>query len=500
VIVRFIHPEFTRSKNFVIVRFIHPEFTKENDGDMFGALSTGKCAEQLKTASKVPITRSRSASIEKEIGFNIVGEYSSQRSNRQRNSNASRKLVERSFSASQIISHFENSSTTVKPQSKKSAKRSRNRRNRKQHSSGGAGGGVSNQSASDSSLSSPPCKVAAAGTVACSEQSDEIFSSTSSQIPGSVSPVVSSGLGSVGGPAGGSSSTILKSGSVENSQSSGNKSSQGSLKSTYILGETLARFEQECDSGGEVSGGVEGILCGSEFNGDMATNDDIMRKLETMSGETAANFEKLNQTVGALTVKVGKIEEELKEEKKSNVALKKELKSVSCQLAALDQYGRRESVEVTNIPYKNNRSAGNVFDTIMHHLPGVEFTSRDISAMHFVPARNNRQNLLIKFINRQDADRFIKALKDYRPTIGKLGLQGDQQQSQQQQQQESDTAIYVGVQLSRHFKEIMGAARQAKRENKIHACWYRNETVMIKKRENDIPIRVQCKEDLLGLI
>ena len=143
-----------------------------------------------------------------------------------------------------------------------------------------------------------------------------------------------------------------------------------------------------------------------------------------------------------MLTKVAACEEENKKIKTKNVVLRKALESVDCSLKSfkkfyndLEQYGRRDCVEICGVPqpppdHSVEESTNDIAKKV-GNLIGVKIEDRDISISHRIPNTKSRVSkfkklgpaaIIVKFMRRDKKDEFYRARTKLKKVTRDLGF------------------------------------------------------------------------------
>lgn len=138
-----------------------------------------------------------------------------------------------------------------------------------------------------------------------------------------------------------------------------------------------------------------------------------------------------------------------------------EVKEVKIRNAQLEQYGRRNNLEICGIPdvFMDNKIEEKTIELL--NAIGMKVTSSDIEACHRLPKpqknTNEPKRVIVRFINRKFAESAIKIKKQLQNFDGrKFGF---------------NEKIFLNENLSPYFKEIYFKCRQLKKVGKIKYLW-----------------------------
>ena len=156
------------------------------------------------------------------------------------------------------------------------------------------------------------------------------------------------------------------------------------------------------------------------------------------------------------------------------------------ELWRLDQYGRRNNLEVDGIP--ENVKQEDLEDTAIKIFAeiGVQIKKRDIEACHRLskrPGRKGPRKTILRFVNRKKISNIYQQKKGLQELDSKkLGL--------------GNSRIYVNSNLNRHFCRLFWNARKLLKDGKVNSVWYATECIKIRVAEDSDPLVVTHQSGL----
>lgn len=172
-----------------------------------------------------------------------------------------------------------------------------------------------------------------------------------------------------------------------------------------------------------------------------------------------------------------------------------ELDQVKLEVNDLQQYSRRDCLEIRGIPYIPNEKTNEIIQKIGNEI-GVPVTPDDISISHRLSARQNyNQNgnrhikepaIIAKFVYRSTRDDFYNArkfLRDKTSTdIGITRMEGRR--------------IFIVESLTQQNKKLFNNCLQIKKESKYKFIWTVAGKIYLRKDENSPAINISTWKDL----
>lgn len=207
-------------------------------------------------------------------------------------------------------------------------------------------------------------------------------------------------------------------------------------------------------------------------------NSDLRNEIEVLK----KHLQEKDNIIQSLRDDVDKIKNKI-----SNTVTRDELESVERDVIDVQQYNRRNNVEISGLP----EELTDLQDTVINigKAIGVQIKPDDIQAAHRLRKdRNHRgpRKIIARFVNRKTAESLIRSSKQFkhRETVEKAGLR---------------ETIFINNSLSNYSKYLWGKAKSLKRKNLINKFWCYNGTVNVLINDHDDPIKIRHINDLIKL-
>ncbi|XP_039297899.1 uncharacterized protein LOC120354606 [Nilaparvata lugens] len=180
--------------------------------------------------------------------------------------------------------------------------------------------------------------------------------------------------------------------------------------------------------------------------------------------------------------------EQISSLKSENATLRARLRETELQQDELDQYGRRNTVEVHGIPEIKNE---NIPDHIINigKVLNVNLDYSSIDACHRLPKRRNQPitaaaAIVVRFVRRADADALLSGRRAINLTTSHINIQGN-------------NTIYLNQSLTKKRRKLFAQARQILGDKGVRRLWIDcvgrvkvrgedGETVYLLKDEEDL--------------
>ena len=204
-------------------------------------------------------------------------------------------------------------------------------------------------------------------------------------------------------------------------------------------------------------------------------NNDDSPILIQLKNDLRTVIEKMNEVCQLNNSMLGKISELVAENNK----LYDEVEEQKIELAELNQYGRRENVEICNIP--ENIDAKKLEDHVIAVMKSIDVkvSSYNIVAAHRTGKRlpSRPRNVIVRFVNRKHAFSLLKNKKKLKNNNNYKNY-------------------YIIENLCPFNKRIFNKLYKLKKEEEIHTVWSFNGAVYAKVDENDEPTQIRHLEDI----
>lgn len=173
---------------------------------------------------------------------------------------------------------------------------------------------------------------------------------------------------------------------------------------------------------------------------------------------------------------------EIKALTSQNDHLKAENERLAKKVEELEQYQRSNNLEIKGVPEGLDSTA--VVKKI-GELVGEAVADADIDICHRVPtARGEDKNIIVRFVSRTKRNALLTKAKKKRLSSEDVGFDG------------TSTTIYVNEHLTRHNKQLLGAALAEKKKAGWKYVWVSSGRILARKNELSDAIRIEKKDDL----
>ena len=176
-------------------------------------------------------------------------------------------------------------------------------------------------------------------------------------------------------------------------------------------------------------------------------------------------------------------EQELAKLKDQSNGIENQGKQEAEKLDAIEQYGRRQNLEIIGIPEKLGKSTNDIAIEVAK-LVNIEITTEQISTSHRLPAKLKKNGnesvgapppIIVRFISRDVRHRLYANRKLLR---------------------EKKNHVFINKNLSRYRKKLFWNAKQKAKSNQFHYFWTSNGNIFVRKCEESQPLMIKNEKDL----
>ena len=208
--------------------------------------------------------------------------------------------------------------------------------------------------------------------------------------------------------------------------------------------------------------------------------------------EANKKYDDVNKRLKDFEQKTKAVTDENKILKKTVLKLEDRIKVLEENVDDLQQYSRRDCMEVRGIPYRKDESTNKIVQDVAK-LMNVDIDDKDISISHRLPVSPRFKGaraippIIVKFVRRDDKERFYKARKLLKAhTSSSLGYT-------------EGNFIFINECLSEKNREIFNLSLKFKKANHFNFIWTSNGKTFLRKNKDSKAILIASKETLKKL-
>ena len=172
--------------------------------------------------------------------------------------------------------------------------------------------------------------------------------------------------------------------------------------------------------------------------------------------------------------------------KKKVIELESKIEKETTLRDELEQYGRRDNLEINGIPVSPNENTNEIIKEVAQKL-NIKLLDSDISTSHRIPAMNGKHPaIIVKFSNRDKRNiifsnrRNLHSKKDY-------NIRGA-------------TTIYINENLTQRKRYLFARSYKRKVEQNYQYIWTNNGQIYLRKTKTDQKIEINNEEDLNKIV
>ena len=185
-----------------------------------------------------------------------------------------------------------------------------------------------------------------------------------------------------------------------------------------------------------------------------------------------------------------KIENEHNQLTNQITCLQKQLTYESTMRNNLEQYGRRQMVEINGIPSTENEDCVKTVSKLAKMIAVPNFTPNKIDVAHRISPLKDSP-IIVKFNTRTDRNNFFESRKNLKgKTIADLGFRTPNTSPVK------GNKIFVNESLTTSNKTLFKAVRERCNEKSYDFFWSRNGSIYARKNKDTNAIKITIQDDL----
>lgn len=199
------------------------------------------------------------------------------------------------------------------------------------------------------------------------------------------------------------------------------------------------------------------------------TVDQIEKSVQLMSNQYDLVLKKMDEQSKEITNLRRRVEKvEGTQDTEEICILKKQVNS-------LEQYSRRQNLEIHGMPPSANENLLNKLNDLAERLELPKLAENDVEGLHRLPAKNKKDPaILVRFASRRTRDQWLgkrKYLKETRSDVWFLDN------------------------LTTTNKKLLWMLREKAAEKEYQFVWQKNGNLFARKKQGDRVIKIECEAD-----
>lgn len=231
----------------------------------------------------------------------------------------------------------------------------------------------------------------------------------------------------------------------------------------------------------------------------MSVLKDIKEEQKSTKNDFNVSYEaihgKLGENTAALQNALAKIDEYTKKVddlQSENVNLKRRIFELEDKIDDMEQYSRRNCLELQGIPEEDGESVLNIVKDVGRALE-MDITDSMVDTCHRLGQKKNSKGprgIIVKFVRRLDKEELLKKRRDKKRDFSTRHLNLTTP---------TDNPVFVNESLSPTRRWLLGQARQLKKDRGYKYIWLRNGNILLRKEEGSPVIGIKTQADLKQL-
>jgi len=209
------------------------------------------------------------------------------------------------------------------------------------------------------------------------------------------------------------------------------------------------------------------------------TVNENVTSVKTDLAGVKATIDNLQSSINNLTAENAARKLECEALVEENKQLTRQVNELNWEVQDLQQYSRRDNIEIQGVPYSNNENVYAILNEIAK-LIKIPFNREEISIAHRIPNGSQRRHptIIVKFISRWVKNSWMAAAKKC-----------DLLNAAQLHDSWESTSIFMNDHLTAANKQVLGYARKQMRERKLSHAWTRDCRIYV-RRNAEGPVKL----------
>lgn len=227
---------------------------------------------------------------------------------------------------------------------------------------------------------------------------------------------------------------------------------------------------------------------------------DVTNDLKEKMNGVVHSLEFISSQYDDIKQRFDKQQEEIKGFQQENEYLKTEISRLMNEVRSykninndLEQYTRRDCLEIKGIPQQAGEDTDHIVKTLGTKM-GIELNEDDISISHRLPAprqalQNKEPAIIVKFVRRNTRDKFYAARKQLRgKTTHDLGFS-----------RVAENTIYISESLTKQNRMLFNQCLDTRKKLRYKFIWTKNGKIYMRENEEMQAILISSDKDLQKL-
>ena len=220
-------------------------------------------------------------------------------------------------------------------------------------------------------------------------------------------------------------------------------------------------------------------------------NDEIGKKLEQVIKSQefiSCQYDDLRRLTDNLMKTNQELQAENERLKETCRLTKKSANEAVAAVNELEQYGRREMIEIAGIPRLEDENVEQTVIKLCSHLNST-IEDTDIEAAHRISSRESA-SIIVKFKSRKMRNHVYKMRNMLKSmTTHSIGIA----------EERASSRIFINESLSKRNKELFAKTQEFRKSRHYKFLWTKNGNIMLRETETSNIIRIKEESDLSKL-
>lgn len=212
-----------------------------------------------------------------------------------------------------------------------------------------------------------------------------------------------------------------------------------------------------------------------EFKKNTSDNAELRTSLSFLSDAVDKN----NKIMNDISTEIKKIQTDNLQLKKENVQLQSTVSSLEIRVRNLEQYSRRQNIEIDGIPETQGEDVLNVLENVAKAIE-VDLKREKVIAAHRIPSFNKKRTppIIVRFSTYEERDVWIGGFKKMRPlTLNMVNPVF-----------KSSAKVFINEHLSPENKLLLAKTKESARNKGYKYVWSRDGRIFVRKEDG-----VKCR-------
>lgn len=227
-----------------------------------------------------------------------------------------------------------------------------------------------------------------------------------------------------------------------------------------------------------------------EVLSELQSNAKQFEEFKTSLNFFSSKLDEANKAMNDINKNCNTLKKENDELKKKNAELTNDVKMLKIKMKNLEQYSRKNNVEVSGVPASNGENVKQLVKDIGAAI-NVVVREEDVMAAHRVPTYNREKapSLIIQLHNRTLRDNWLKGFKDLKNlTANKINNSFPQ------------SRVYVSEHLTPDNKMLLRITKQKCKEVGYQYSWVKEGKIYVRRASQEKSIKIEDYDDLAKLV